>query len=71
MSTASTFAVGERLALAHHFRAVARGELLRRLGVDVDDVAQPHVLHGGDVGGVDLADAAGAELGDFEHFVCV
>jgi hypothetical protein len=60
-------AVGERFALARHLGTVPRGELLRRLGIDVDDVAQPHVLHGGDVRGVDLADASGAELGDFQH----
>ena len=36
--------IGEGLALAHHLGAVSRGELLRRVGVDVDDVAQPRVL---------------------------
>src|SRR6185436_18767137 len=65
------FRIGEGLFLAHDFRAVARGELLRRFGVDVDDVAQPHVLERGDIRGMDLADAAGTELGDFDHFLVI
>jgi hypothetical protein len=60
-------AIGEGFGFARHIRPVARGELLRRVGVDIDDVAQPNVLRSGDIGGVDLADAAGAELGDFQH----
>jgi hypothetical protein len=41
---------------------MGRCKLAGSLGIDVDDVAQPHILHGGDVSGMDRADPAGAEL---------
>jgi hypothetical protein len=43
------FPVAERFPLGGDLGAAARGELLRGIGLHVHDIAQPHVLHGGDV----------------------
>jgi len=47
--------------------AIFRGERFGGGLVDVDDVAQLRAGMGGDVGGVDQADAAGAELAEGQH----
>ena len=59
--------IGERHLGVGHRRAVRRGKARRRRVVDIDDVPQPGLRVGGHVGGVDLADAAGAELTDLKH----
>ena len=55
--------VGEGGRGVAHPRTVALGEPAGGVGVDVDHVAEFGAAVGGEVGGMDDADATGAELG--------
>ena len=59
--------ISKRRLGVDHLRPVGRGQILGRLAVDVDDIAQPGAGIDGDVAGVDPADAPGPELADFDH----
>ena len=61
--------VPERLRSVRDLSAVLVGKRLRGLWVDVDDVAQTRSAVERKIGGMDVADAAGAELGECQHAV--
>jgi hypothetical protein len=64
--------IGECGLAVHGLGAVVCRQRRRRVGVDVDDASQARLRVAGDVGGVDCADAAGAELADVDHgFVAI
>ncbi len=58
---------GQRRLGRRDLGAVFAGERLGGRLVDVDDIAERRAGMGGDVGGVDQADAAGAELAEGQH----
>ena len=63
-TTPATVGIGERRLGAGHRSAEARRQLLGGRSDRIDHVLQPQRRVRGGVGGVDLADAAGAEEGE-------